>query len=378
MSYNAWEFLSLTLHSVSKAVDHLNAEIIVVDNASSTPIVDNIRATYKQVTVIANSENLGFAKANNLGLKTAKGRVVVIVNPDIIVGENTFDIVLDFYANNTKTGGLGFRMFNGQGYYLKESKRGLPTPLVSFYKLSGLASLFPKSKKFSKYYHGEFSEQGNHTVDILTGAFLAQQRQDNGLLELLDERYFMYGEDIDLSYALSQNCGPNYFIGDSPIIHFKGRSTPRKAFIYRSFYHSMWLFYEKYFKASNSSIINVAIYLAIKSIQNIKIATLPLYRKKTKTSKASFDSITILSGREELIKKVGSVCQSSKIILEKKCPQEIGISELIVFDLVENTYRNVIHCMDKIGAANYAISSPCSKFIVVSQIEASGDMVHYY
>nr|WP_321405501.1 glycosyltransferase family 2 protein [uncultured Carboxylicivirga sp.] len=377
VSYNSWEFLDLTLFSVSKAIINISAEVILVDNASSINIAERVRQAYPFVLTVANNENLGFSKANNIGLKMAKGRIAVLVNPDIIVGEDTFRAVLDHFVQYPKAGAVGIRMINGEGSYLKESKRGLPTPFTSFCKITGLVYLFPKSKHLARYYHGDLDETQNQRVDVLAGAFLAQRRDDKGEFELLDEQYFMYGEDIDLSYCLMKKFGSSHFLGTSPIIHFKGKTTVASKEIYQYFYQSMWIFHRKYFSKKTFFLVNALIWFAINGIQFLKTVMLQL--PKSKVNKNAFrPSRILLISRDEMLKKK---------LNDTYCPDEILISErinnsqsfdMIVFDLGSVSICNIIKDIDKNGRGAYAYASPDGKYLIENSLIGGKGQVVYF
>ncbi|MCU4164236.1 glycosyltransferase [Carboxylicivirga caseinilyticus] len=377
VSYNSWEFLDLTLFSVSKAIEDISAEVIVVDNASSINIVDRVRQSYPFVITVGNNENLGFSKANNIGLKMAKGKIAVLVNPDIIVGEDTFKVVLNHFDQDPVAGGIGLRMINGEGNYLKESMRGLPTPFASFCKITGLVSLFPKSKQIARYYHGDLDETQNQKVDVLAGAFLAQRRDDNGEFELLDEQYFMYGEDIDLSYCLMNKFGSNHFLGAAPIIHFKGKSTVASKEIYQYFYQSMWIFHRKYFFKKTFFLVNALIWVAINGIQVLKTAMLelPVRTAKNKTFRPS--RILLISHDEKLKDKLGETYHPAEIFISEKI-DESQMSDMIVFDMGSISLKDIITGIVKNGTGAYAYASPDGKYMIENSLVGGKGQVVYF
>ncbi len=246
VSYNVKYFLAQCLDSVQQSATGIGAEIIVVDNNSSDGSVAFLQNKYPQVQCIALQENLGFAKANNIGWKQSKGSYVLFLNPDTIIGEDCLANIISCFGQDDQTGAIGVRMIDGSGQFLPESKRGFPGPAASFFKLSGLIRLFPRSKSIAQYYLGHLPEKAVQPVEVLAGACMAVRRS---LLEKtggFDERFFMYGEDIDLSYQIRQLGYDNYYLGNSSIIHFKGEST-RKNFGYtRQFYKAMKLFVDKH------------------------------------------------------------------------------------------------------------------------------------
>lgn len=248
VNYNVKYFLEQCLLSVIRACQGINSEIIVVDNASSDGSTDLIRSRFPTVKLTANTENVGFAKANNQGIREAQGEFVLLLNPDTLVAEDTFTKCLAFMDAHPDAGALGVRMIDGTGRFLPESKRGLPTPAVSFFKVFGLSKLFPRSRVFNRYHLGYLSENETQPVDVLAGAFMMIRSKVLEEIGPLDERFFMYGEDIDLSYRITQAGYKNYYFPETTIIHYKGESTKKGSLNYvRMFYQAMILFAEKHF-----------------------------------------------------------------------------------------------------------------------------------
>jgi GT2 family glycosyltransferase len=266
VNYNVQFFLENCLNSVFNAIKYIDAEVLVVDNNSVDGSVEMVKLKFPQVKLIANKENSGFSKANNQAIGIAKGELVLLLNPDTVVEEDTFKICCDFFDKNLEAGGLGIKMLDGRGQFLPESKRGLPTPSVAFYKIFGLSSIFPKSATFSKYHLGHLSKDKNHQIEILSGAYMMIRKKVLDQIGLLDENFFMYGEDIDLSYRITQAGFKNYYLADTSIIHYKGESTKKSSINYVFvFYRAMAIFAKKHFSNKNaqlfSSLINLAIYL---------------------------------------------------------------------------------------------------------------------
>ncbi|MFT7344514.1 MAG: GT2 family glycosyltransferase [Lentimonas sp.] len=264
VNYNVEYFLEQCLNSVKQAIKNISAEVFVVDNNSIDGSVEMVRKKFPEFNLIANKENLGFSKANNQAMRLAKGEYVLLLNPDTVVEEDTFKKVVDFMDANPKSGGLGVKMVDGKGHFLPESKRGLPTPLVAFCKIFGLSKLFPKSKLFSGYHLGFLDENSINKVDILSGAFMLMRKQTLIEVGLLDEAFFMYGEDIDLSYRIIKGGYDNYYYPETSIIHYKGESTKKSSVNYVFvFYKAMIIFAKKHFSQKNASLFSFLIYSAI-------------------------------------------------------------------------------------------------------------------
>lgn len=248
--------------------------MFVVDNNSVDGSVQLIKEKFPQVKLIANKTNSGFSVANNQAIKESLGQYVLLLNPDTVVQEDTFEKALAFMDAHPDAGGLGIKMLDGKGNFLPESKRGLPTPAVAFYKIFGLAKLFPNSKKFGQYHLTYLDKNKNHSVDILSGAFMLMRKEALDKVGLLDETFFMYGEDIDLSYRLTQGGYKNYYFADSSIIHYKGESTKKSSVNYVIvFYKAMAIFAKKHFSHSHAQIFHFLIYLAIYLRAGIAIVT---------------------------------------------------------------------------------------------------------
>jgi len=264
VNYNVKYFLEQCLHSVRQSVRGLAAEVIVVDNASTDNSMTYLKPLFPEVQFIASECNLGFSKACNAGLRIARGEYILFLNPDTIVAEDTFSTCLQFFQKHEDAGAIGVRMVDGSGQFLKESKRSFPSPQTSFYKLTGLASLFPRSRRFSRYHLGYLPEKENHAVDVLAGAFMLIPKKVLDKVGAFDEAFFMYGEDVDLSYRIQRAGYKNYYVSDTTIIHFKGESTKRGSLNYvKLFYSAMSIFVRKHYGGTRAGIFNTFIQLAI-------------------------------------------------------------------------------------------------------------------
>lgn len=265
VNYNVKHFLEQCLLSVKEASKGLDVEVFVVDNNSVDSSIEMVKEKFPQVRLIENKENAGFSKANNQAIKISKGEYVLLLNPDTVVEDDTFRKIVEFMDSHPDAGGLGVKMIDGKGKFLPESKRGLPTPSVAFYKIFGLSKLFPKSKRFGKYHLGYLDKEKVHEIDVLSGAFMLLRKEALDKAGLLDETFFMYGEDIDLSYRVKKAGYKNYYYPGTRIIHYKGESTKKGSINYVFvFYNAMVIFAKKHFSKRNaktfSFLINIAIY----------------------------------------------------------------------------------------------------------------------
>ena len=264
VNYNVKEFLTQCLESIYRSKTDYAFEVIVVDNASTDSGESRILKAFPEVRWIANTENVGFGRANNQGFEAAKGTYTLILNPDTVVQEDTLEVCIDYLKTHPEVGGLGIKGIDGTGQFLPESKRGLPTPMTALWKITGLSRIFPKSAFFARYHMGHLDPDGNHKVDILVGCFMMVPTAL--LLEVggFDPRYFMYGEDIDLSYELLKTGRENHYISDSQIIHYKGESTKRGSLNYvKMFYQAMIIFARKQFSGSSALAYTLLIYVGI-------------------------------------------------------------------------------------------------------------------
>lgn len=250
VNYNVRFFLEQALHSVYTAGRDLDMEVYVVDNASSDQSVPMVRERFPAVKLIVNEANPGFGVANNQALDLAAGEYVLFLNPDTLVSEETLNVCISYMDAHPDTGAAGVRMVDGSGRFLPESRRGLPTPWVAMTKALGLHRLFPRSRVFNRYYMGYMSEWQTHDTDVLCGAFMFVRREVLLRTGGFDEAFFMYGEDIDLSYRIAQTGSRIVYLPDTTIIHYKGESTRKGSLNYvRHFYQAMFIFAEKHFSS---------------------------------------------------------------------------------------------------------------------------------
>ena len=266
VNYNVRHFLEQALLSVRKAAQRVPTEVYVVDNNSVDDSVRMVQEKFPEVKLIANQDNPGFSIANNQAIRQSSGEYVLLLNPDTVVEEDTFECCCNFMDAHPDAGALGVRMIDGGGNFLPESKRGFPSPWVAFAKTFGLARLFPQSRLFNHYHLGYLPEHETHEVEVLAGAFMFMRRTALEEVGLLDETFFMYGEDIDLSYRIIKGGYKNYYLPETTIIHYKGESTKKGSLNYvKAFYQAMIIFARKHFQGRQASMfvamLNMAIYL---------------------------------------------------------------------------------------------------------------------
>lgn len=247
VNYNVKYYLEQCLRSVKKAIDGIDAEVIVVDNHSKDGSLKYLEPLFPWVNFISSNFNLGFAKANNKAIEQSKGEYVLLLNPDTIVGENVLRECLSFMDNHERAGGVGVRMLKCDGTDAMESRRGIPTPMTAFYKMVGLCARYPRSKRFGKYYMGYLPWDKAAQIEVVSGAFFMTRRKTIDEVGMLDEDFFMYGEDIDLSYRILKGGWENWYL-PLKILHYKGESTQKTNFRYvHVFYEAMFIFLRKHY-----------------------------------------------------------------------------------------------------------------------------------
>ncbi len=275
VSYNVRHYLQQCLDSLHKAMEGIDYEIFVVDNHSRDGTVMHIRRDNPDVNLIASMHNNGFARANNIAAGKSDGDFLLLINPDTFVGEHTITDCLEFMETHEKVGCLGVRMLKCDGSDAKESRRGLPSPMTAFYKISGLCARFPKSHRFGKYYMGYLSWDAPSAIEVVSGAFCMLRKDAVNQAGLLDEDFFMYGEDIDLSYRILK-CGYENWYLPAKILHYKGESTHKSSFRYiHVFYGAMLIFLKKHYGHLGlwlSVPIKIAIYVKA-SMELVKMAS---------------------------------------------------------------------------------------------------------
>jgi O-antigen biosynthesis protein len=264
VNYNVKFFLEQCLLSVINALKNMNAEVVVVDNDSADGSCQMVKEKFPNVTLIENKKNVGFSKANNIAMQQSSAEYILLLNPDTLVEEDTFKKCILYMDQHPNVGSLGVKMIDGKGNFLPESKRGMPTPWVSFCKIFGLSFFFPKSKLFGKYHLGYLPKDAINEVEILPGAFMLLRKSVLDQVGLLDEDFFMYGEDIDLSYRILKAGYKNIYFPETTIIHYKGESTKKGSINYVIvFYNAMIIFARKHFSKKNARLFSFFINLAV-------------------------------------------------------------------------------------------------------------------
>jgi len=264
VNYNTEALLRSCLESVYAGADGTTTDIWVVDNHSCDNSVSMLRSSFPFVNVIANSENVGFSRANNAAISQGRSDYILLLNPDTLVIDDAIERMVTFLDEHPKVGIAGCKVLNRDGTLQLACRRSIPTPKVAFYRLTGLSRLFPQSKLIAKYNMTYESPDRMHEVDAVSGAFLMIRRKVVEEIGLLDERFFMYGEELDWCLRAKRAGWTVAYHPEARIIHYKGESTKynsRKAAF--EFYRAMYLFHRKHFAKDCSHVVNGLIYAGI-------------------------------------------------------------------------------------------------------------------
>lgn len=363
LNYNVRYFLEQCILSVQRAISTIDAEIIVIDNNSKDDSCEMVRKLFPSVTLIENKDNVGFSKANNQAVEVAKGEYVCILNPDTAVEEDVFQQAINYYEKTPSIGALGVFLMDGTGGFLPESKRNLPTPKVSLLKLTGFSS---------EYYANDLTQISEGEVDVLVGAFMLIKREIYNEVDGFDEDYFMYGEDIDLSYKITKAGYQNHYLGSSTVLHYKGESTKKDDAYFDRFYGSMEIFYRKHFRRNRLLEGTVSIGVELAKKVN-KLSSTPKPKKL-----ASLERNLVFTKDDTLVEQLSEVMGISfQKITDNLDNVEVERS-LVVFDAEHLKYKEIFHSMKKWSGKDnrFRIRPPGCKFIIGSdQSDEKGEVI---
>ena len=325
LNYNVRYFLELCLKSVEEAIENIDAEIIVVDNNSSDDSCEMVKTLFPSVKLIENKDNSGFSKGNNIGVTKAKGEHLCILNPDTVIAKDTFSKLIEFADSKDNLGIVGCQLIDGKGIFLPESKRNIPIPKIALKKILG---------DDKDYYANHIETNSIAKVEILVGAFMFLRKSVYEALGGFDEDYFMYGEDIDLSYKVLKAGYNNYYFGETTVIHYKGESTLKDSKYAKRFYGAMQIFYKKHFK--RNILFNAIVWLAIKVAYSL--------RKSPNSTKVTLQNIVIYSNEiEESLKK--QLLQP--IAIRAEIQDTIPNNSMVIYDLNILRTKAIIEDMKK-------------------------------
>lgn len=382
LSYNVRHFLELCLDSVELALRGIPSEIIVVDNQSSDDSCSFVKQNFPHVKLIKNQINYGFSKGNNIGVSQAKGELICLLNPDTFVAEDTFSQLLDYAERISNFGIIGPRLIDGSGRFLPESKRGVPSPRTAFFKLLGINRLFPKSSFFNAYYAPFLRENEAGEVPILVGACMLIKKKNYQELGGLDEQFFMYGEDIDLSYRLIKLGFQNFYAGTLSVVHFKGESTLKDQKYFRRFSKAMQLFYRKHF--GRNLFLNF-----FYASGSLVLSGLKVFDGLSKIKKATaYQMIFLMGSNDEKVRQLQNVFPGCRIVpIEHHAFLEAtnrlnrnGSPGLMVFDCGTSSYKVMMQMMMalKDSHVKFAFLPKSSTFILKSETSKTrGNVVKF-
>lgn len=357
LNYKVPYFLELCLQSVEAAILNIEAEIIVVDNLSQDNSCVMVRQKFPNIKLIENNENYGFSKGNNIGVAQAKGAYVCILNPDTVVAENTFEILLNFVKDKEKIGIVGCKLIDGIGNYLPESKRNIPIPKIAIQKVLG---------NNKKYYANHINDTSIGKASIFVGAFMLLKKAVYDEVSGFDEDYFMYGEDIDLSYKIEKNGYQNYYVGLSTIIHYKGESTLKDTTYAKRFYGAMQVFYKKHFK--QNWFFDTLMFVGIKGAK--------IFSRKIKNEKVRPNSFILISN-----KVYPNLKQKMKIRNTVENPDELMENTEYILDANYLSFKRIIDIIsssEKNKGTTFKILPKSSNFILGSNSSKNkGDIITF-
>lgn len=363
LNYNVRYFLEQCLRSVQRAIKSLDAEIIVIDNDSKDGSCEMVKALFPEITLIENKENVGFSKANNQAVAVAKGEYLCILNPDTAVAEDTFQLALRYAEGIKDLGALGVYLMDGTGNFLPESKRNLPTPKVSLMKLAG----------FAQKYYSKMSETSTGEVEVLVGAFMLLKRAIYNEVGGFDEDYFMYGEDIDLSYKITQAGYKNHYFGSTTILHYKGESTQKDEVYFERFYGAMQIFYRKHF--NKNIVLENAVSMGVAMAKKAKRLSSTSKTKSTGKPQNNY----LFTENKELRGKLNKEMEVDFQEVSKDFLQRGNIeNSLLVVDAEYLTYNEIFEMMKELKGRNnlFRIKPPACNFIIGSdQSDEKGGVI---
>lgn len=381
VNYNVKYYVEQCLNSLCRALDGIENEVFVVDNHSKDDSVKYLERRFHNITIIDCNHNLGFARANNIAIRRSVGEYVLLLNPDTFVGEDTIRSVLAFMEHHPKAGGVGVEMYNPDGSRALESRRGLPTPMTSFYKMFGLCARFPRNRTFGRYYMSYLGWNEPERIDVISGAFCFLRREAIDRIGFLDEDFFMYGEDIDLSYRLLKGGYENWYL-PYPILHYKGESTHKTSFRYvHVFYQAMLIFFRKHYGHLSFCItmpIKTAIYVkamgALVKMQYSKLRkSLGFIDRRCAEEKFLFVGGKQMIDRCRLISRRKGLVAEFYLGDENSSPEVCGLVRdvdgktpvYVVYDTDSFRYKTILKLMSNVSRSNVRLGTFCNKTKII-------------
>lgn len=375
VNYNVKYYLDQCLRSVVKAIEALrlegagvgsasakawDAEVLVVDNHSSDGSVEYLSKRYPverypMIRFVSSSHNLGFARANNIAIRQSQGDYVLLLNPDTVIGEHVLLQSVRLLDEHSDAGALGVCMLGANGVKAMESRRGLPTPLVAFYKMMGFCNRWPQNRIFGHYYMGYLPWNEVCQIEVVSGAYCMMRRAALTQVGLLDEDFFMYGEDIDLSYRILKGGYHNYYL-PVDILHYKGESTEKSSFRYvHVFYEAMLIFFRKHYSGM-SFLLSVPIKTAIYA--KASIALVRMLSERVRKSLGFFTpsreavQTCLFVGTQAMLDACHKIALSiglsaHYVLLESYDPNKLDGIDVVVFDADAIDYERMLQLMKR-------------------------------
>lgn len=357
VNYRLKYFLEQTLLSVEEAYTEVDGRTIVIDNNSGDNSIDFLEERFPTVKFIRNKENVGFARANNQGFAQADTEFILVLNPDTIIGNDTLKEAVKWMDEHPECGAIGVKMIDGNGNFLPESKRSFPSSWNSFCKLFGLSSIFPHSRIFARYHLRYLNENESHQVPVLAGAFMLLRTDLTKKVGGFDEDFFMYGEDMDLSYRMIVDNKVNYYL-PIPIIHYKGECTKTESINYvKIFYEAMHIFYHKHYPRSswiNKIVVKTAIVFRM-CISVIKAKVITPIKTLLKRKAKACDTYIVSRHPNDIIPILEVEGFSSNNIFKIKSLSDISSLKKranIILDDREMNYQSIINSIQENCAPN--------------------------
>lgn len=377
VNYNVKYYVDQCLRSVLRAfavmqsaersgdAADMAAEIIVVDNHSSDGSVEYLqqrypKSEYPMVRIVSSMHNLGFARGNNIAIRQSQSDYVLLLNPDTIVGEQVLLECVRFMDGHADAGAVGVRMQNASGKTAMESRRGLPSPMVAFYKMMGLTARFPKSRVFGHYYMGFLPWDEPGKIEVVSGAFFMVRREALKQVGLLDEDFFMYGEDIDLSYRILKGGYHNYYL-PLRICHYKGESTEKSSFRYvHVFYEAMLIFFRKHYSGM-SVLLSLPIKFAIYAKASVALVKMLSGRMRKSlgfyTKNEQRQPVFVFQGSEEMRRACGEIANRLGLDVQQEWDGRGRCCR--VFDADTMSYEEMLTLMaqqndERVGLGTYS------------------------
>lgn len=356
VNYNVKYYAAQCLRSVRRAVESLDAEVFVVDNHSKDGSCDYLRRNFPWVSLIESNHNLGFARGNNIAIRRSRGEYVLLLNPDTIVGEDVLRRAVEFMDAHPAAGSAGVMMHNADGSVAPESRRALPSPLVAMKKMLG---------NNSHYYMSHLPWDSPQRIEIVSGAFCMMRRSALDAIGLLDEDFFMYGEDIDISYRMLKNGYENWYLPLS-IVHYKGESTHKSSFRYvHVFYNAMLIFFRKHYSSLSRLIalpVKTAIYMQALLVLLRMLPQMAMRQIGIGFGSRSENAFYIYTGSSEM--QEACVAISRKRALDYCCCDDIGgydfrknVTNVVVFDTDMFSYAEIIDRMRQLAGRNVRLGT---------------------